>query len=58
MAKENKKLKCGTWFVLWFARGAKIYTLVKFVLASQQNIEFSFYENGLDFFNCVQIVGK
>jgi hypothetical protein len=37
---EWKMHKYGTWFVLWFAPAAKIYTLGKFFLAIQQNIEY------------------
>jgi hypothetical protein len=49
--------KCGTWFVLWFAPGAKIYTLVKFFLKIQQNIEY-FIQKWREFFNSVQIAVK
>jgi hypothetical protein len=46
--------KCGTWFALCFAPGAKIYTLVKLFLASQQNIRL-FIRKWPAFFNSVQI---
>jgi hypothetical protein len=49
--------KYGTWFVLRFAPGAKMYTLVTFFLAIQQNKEY-FIRKWREFFNSVQIAVK